>query len=304
MTEEKFKTTDRALAAARRSRWGRFWHSPLAVASAGVLLAFVVGAVFAPWLAPQNPYDLSRVNLGDARTPPLWQEGGRWPYLLGTDTQGRDILSTMLYGLRISFLVGLGVVMLSGGVGIAIGLWTGLRGGWPDAVLMRLADVVFSFSTTLMAILIMGLFKARGVGAVILAISVTDWVRYARTARGSTLALKGQEFVTAARSLGAGPLRLLGRHVLPNALPPLLVVAAVDFAVVIVLEATLSFLGIGVPVTQPSLGMMIARGKDQLLAGRWWMMVFPGAVLVLLTMAVNLLGDWLRDELDPRHPGR
>ncbi len=284
----------------RRSRFLKFWTSPLAALSAFVLITAVAGALLAPWVAPQNPYDLATVNLRDARTPPLWDEGGRWPYLLGTDQQGRDILSTILFGLRISFLVGIGTVLLSGGVGITVGLWAGYRGGWPDSALMRLADVLFSFSTTLMAILIMGLFKARGIFAVIVAISVTNWVRYARTSRGSTLSVKTEEYITAVQAIGARRLRIVVRHVLPNVVQPLLVVGAVDFAVVIVLEATLSFLGIGVPVSQPSLGMMISRGKDQLLAGHWWMMVFPGLALVILTVAVNLIGDWLRDEFDPR----
>ena len=287
----------------RQSRAKRFLHSPLAVASAALVLAMALGAIFAPLLAPQNPYDLATLNLRDSRTPPLWLPGGKLPYLLGTDEQGRDIVSTILYGLRISFMVGIASVALSALVGIATGLWAGFRGGWVDALLMRLADVVFPFSTTLMAILLMGLFNARGVGAVILAISVINWVRYARTARGSTLAVKGEEYIAAIRSLGAGASWVITRHILPNIVQPLLVVAAVDFAVVIVLESTLSFLGIGVPITQPSLGTMIAKGKDQLLAGSWWMLVAPGIVLVALSMAVNVLGDWLRDELDPRRSG-
>jgi len=213
-------------------------------------------------------------------------------------------LSTILFGLRISFIVGITTVLLSGGVGIVAGLWAGYRGGLIDAIVMRLADVVFSFSTTLMAILLMGLLKAQGVGAVVLAIAITDWVRYARTTRGSTLALKDEEFISAIHAQGASASWIVARHILPNVVQPLLVLGAVDFAVVIVLESTLSFLGLGVPPTQPSLGTMIANGKDQLFAGQWWMMVFPAIVLVLLTMAVNLLGDWLRDELDPHSTER
>jgi len=288
----------------RSTRRRRFLRSPLALASSVLLLLFSLGAVFAPWIAPQNPYDLATLNLRDARTAPLWQDGGKWPYVLGTDEQGRDVLSTILFGLRISFIVGITTVLLSGGVGIVAGLWAGYRGGWIDAIVMRLADVVFSFSTTLMAILLMGLLKAQGVAAVVLAIAITDWVRYARTTRGSTLALKDEEFISAIRAQGAGAVRIVARHILPNVVQPLLVLGAVDFAVVIVLESTLSFLGLGVPPTQPSLGTMIANGKDQLFAGQWWMMVFPAIVLVLLTMAVNLLGDWLRDELDPHSTER
>lgn len=283
-----------------KTRWRRLGHSPITLVSLVVVLLLMAGAAMAPLLAPQNPYNLATLNLRDARTPPLWQHGGKLPYLLGTDDQGRDILSTILYGLQISFVVAIATVLLSGVVGTLAGLVAGFAGGWWDAVLMRLADVVFPFSTTLMAILLMGLFKARGIGAVVLAISIINWVRYARTARGSTLAVKQEEFITAIWAQGGGFIRILIRHVLPNAIQPLIVVAAVDFAVVIVLESTLSFLGIGVPVTQPSLGTMIARGKDQLFAGYWWMLVFPGLVLVVLTMAINLIGDWLQDELDPR----
>lgn len=282
------------------SRWRRLWKSPITVLSVALVSLFILGAALAPWITPQNPYDLATLNLRDAHTPPLWQEGGKLPYLLGTDGQGRDILSTILFGLQISFLVSVSTVFFSSIVGTVAGLTAGYKGGWLDALLMRIADVLFPFSTTLMAILFMGLFDARGVWAVVLAISLINWVRYARVARGSTLMVKNEEFIAAIQIQGAGLARILFRHVLPNVLQPLIVVAAVDFAVVIVLESTLSFLGIGVPVTQPSLGTMIARGKDQLLAGRWWMLVFPGLVLIALTMAINLIGDWLRDELDPR----
>jgi peptide/nickel transport system permease protein len=265
-----------------------------------ILTAFILGALFAPLITPQDPYDLSTIDLRDSRTPPLWQEGGESPFLLGTDDLGRDILSTILYGLRISFLVSISTVLISSIFGTVVGLIAGYKGGWLDALLMRIADTVFPFSTTLMAILFMGLFNARGVWAVVLAISLINWVRYARTARGSTLAVRNEEFIDAIKVQGASLRRILFRHLLPNIVQPLIVVAAVDFAVVIVLESTLSFLGIGVPITQPSLGTMIARGKDQLFAGYWWMLIFPVLTLVMLTMAINLVGDWLRDELDPR----
>lgn len=271
----------------------------MALVSSSLIAALALGAIFAPWLAPQNPYDLETLNLLDSNRPPIWLPEGKMPYLLGTDNQGRDILSTILFGLRISFLVAIGVVTSAGVLGTAVGLWTGFRGGWPDALLMRIADIVFSFSTTLMAILIMGVFQARGIVPVIFAIAITDWVRYARTARGSTMSVSTQEFVQSAIALGLGTPRILVRHILPNVLPPLLVIAAVDFAVVIVLESTLSFLGIGVPVSQPSLGMMISVGSEFLYAGSWWMIVFPGLTLVVLTMAVNVFGDWLRDALNP-----
>lgn len=272
----------------------------MTVLSVAILTAFILGALFAPLITPQDPYDLSTIDLRDSRTPPLWQEGGESPFLLGTDDLGRDILSTILYGLRISFLVSISTVLISSIFGTVVGLIAGYKGGWLDALLMRIADTVFPFSTTLMAILFMGLFNARGVWAVVLAISLINWVRYARTARGSTLAVRNEEFIDAIKVQGASLRRILFRHLLPNIVQPLIVVAAVDFAVVIVLESTLSFLGIGVPITQPSLGTMIARGKDQLFAGYWWMLIFPVLTLVMLTMAINLVGDWLRDELDPR----
>jgi len=284
----------------KSTRWDRFKRSPLTVFSAGVIVLFVFGAVFAPFVTPQNPFNLAELNLRDGKIPPLWQEGGKLPYLLGTDQQGRDIYSAMLYGLRISLFVSILTVFISMVVGILAGLWAGYYGKWVDAALMRLADVVFPFSTTLTAIFFMGLTEEKGVLTVVVAISIINWVRYARTTRGSTLALKSEEFISAVQAQGASVFRTLFRHVLPNIIQPLIVLAAVDFAVVIVLESTLSFLGIGVPVTEPSLGMMISQGKDQFLAGQWWMLIFPGLVLVLLTMAINLIGDWLRDELDPR----
>jgi peptide/nickel transport system permease protein len=288
----------------KRTRWSRFVHSPLASISAILITVFVIGAILAPWIMPQNPYDLAQINLRDARTPPIWQEDGKWPYILGTDADGRDIFSTIFYGLQISFMVSVSAVVISAVVGILAGLIAGFYGGWSDTLLMRLADIVFPFSTTLTAILLMGLLEARGIIAIVAAISIINWVRYARTARGSTLSVRGEEYISAILAQGAGGFRILLHHVLPNAIQPLIVIGAVDFAVVIVLESTLSFLGIGVPVSQPSLGTMISRGNSQLLAGHWWMLAFPGIVLVTLTMAINLIGDWLRDELDPRQQGR
>ncbi len=284
----------------QNTRWKRFLASPITVFSAVIVLLFVLGAIFAPFITPQNPFNLAELNLRDGKIPPLWQEGGKLPYILGTDKQGRDVFSAILYGLRISLLVSVSTVLISMLVGIMAGLWAGFYGKWVDAALMRLADVVFPFSTTLTAIFFMGLSEEKGVVPVIVAISIINWVRYARTSRGSTLAIKSEEFISAIQAQGAGIFRIMFRHVLPNIVQPLMVVAAVDFAVVIVLESTLSFLGIGVPVTQPSLGMMISQGKDQFLANQWWMLIFPGLALVLLTMGINLIGDWLRDELDPR----
>ena len=277
-----------------------FFRDPGAMVGAALLVAFVLGAVLAPWIAPQNPYDLEKVGLQDFLVPPIWMDGGRAPFLLGTDDQGRDVLSTILYGCRTSLTVGGGVVLIAGSFGVLVGLLAGYYGGLLDAATMRLADVFFSFSTTLMAFLLLGLFKQRGVLIVILAICIADWVRYARTMRGSVLHVKEEAYITAARATGAGDLRLLAKHLLPNAIPPIFVVVAVDLAVVIMLEATLSFLGVGVPLTEPSLGMMIAIGKDYVYAGMWWLVVFPGAALFLLVIGINLFADWLREELNPK----
>jgi len=256
--------------------------------------------VFAPWIAPQNPYDPKVLTLQDSLLPPIWMEGGRAPYLLGTDDQGRDILSTILYGCRTSFLVAFSVILIAGTAGSLIGLLAAYYGGVLDAVTMRLADTMFSFSTTLIAMLLLGIFKGGGIPLVILAIVITDWVRYARTMRGSALAVKQEDYVQAARAVGASNFRIMFRHIIPNAIPPILVVAAVDFGAVVMLEATLSFLGVGVPINKPSLGMMISQGKRFIYAGKWWLVVFPGSALISIVLGVNLLADWLREEINPR----
>ncbi len=263
-------------------------------------MIFVLGALLAPVIAPQNPYDLEALSLADSLKPPIWMEGGESPFLLGTDEQGRDILSTILYGCRTSLTVAFGVVLVAGTFGMLMGLLAGFYGGFIDAIVMRSADVFYSFSTTLMAILVLGLLKQKGVLVLILAISLTDWVRYARTLRGAVLAVKEEDYISAARAVGASGVRVIFRHVLPNAIPPLLVVAAVDFGVVIMLEATLSFLGVGLPVTQPSLGMMISIGRKYVYAGKWWLIVFPGIALTSIVVGVNLVADWLREEINPR----
>lgn len=277
-----------------------FFHDPSALVGSFLLVVFIVAAVFAPWIAPQDPYDLEKVSLEHFLKPPLWMEGGEAPFLLGTDDQGRGILSTILYGCRTSLIVGFGVVLTAGTFGIIMGLLAGYYGGVLDSVTMRMADTFFSFSTTLMAFLLLGLFKERGVLVVIIAICIADWVRYARTMRGSVLEVKEEAYIMAAKATGAGDLRLLLKHLLPNAIPPIFVVLAVDLAVVIMLEATLSFLGVGVPLTEPSLGMMISIGKDYVYVGMWWLVVFPGAALVLLVVGINLFADWLREELNPK----
>jgi peptide/nickel transport system permease protein len=277
-----------------------FFHDPPAVGGAAVLALFLLVALFAPLLAPHDPYDLTQVTMADSLMPPFWAADGTTNFLLGTDDRGRDILSTILFGCRTSLIVALGVVLLAGGIGVTLGLLAGYYGGVLDAVVMRVADTLFSFSSTLIAFLMLGLFKQRGVLTVILAIAVVDWVRYARTMRGSVLELKQEVYITAARATGCSDARILLKHLLPNALAPIFVVVAVDMAVVIMIEATLSFLGVGVPLTEPSLGMMIAIGKNYLYAGMWWMVVFPGAAMVLIVMGINLFADWLREELNPK----
>ena len=276
------------------------FRDPAAMLGAVIMIVFTAAAVLAPLIAPHDPYDLETVELGDSLKPPAWEEGGDPEFLLGTDEQGRDILSTIIYGLRTSLTVGFSVMLLAGSFGVIIGLLAGYYGGILDAVTMRTADTVFAFSTTLLAILFLGLFKQSGVGIVILAICIADWVRYARTMRASVLEVKEEAYITAAKATGATDFHLLLIHLLPNALPPIFVIMAVDLAAIIMLEATLSFLGVGVPITKPSLGMMIASGKNYIYVGNWWLIVFPGATLVLFVLGLNLFADWLREELNPR----
>jgi peptide/nickel transport system permease protein len=288
--------------------WVDFTRSPLAMLATMVALLCMGGALFAPWLAPHNPFDLSTLDLADSHLPPAWLPDGRATYPLGTDDQGRDILSGLLYGARISLMVGLCSVGLSVAIGVTAGLLAGFVGGVVDAALMRLCDVMLSFPPILIALLIDGVGRAifpqaRDVLAfavLILALTLTDWVRYARTVRGSTLVERNKEYVQAARLIGLSRWRLLRRHVLPNVLGPVLVLATIQVGQAIVTEATLSFLGVGVPSTSPSLGTLIRIGNDFLYAGEWWITIFPGLALVLIAMSVNLLGDWLRDALNPR----
>jgi peptide/nickel transport system permease protein len=285
-----------------------FKTSPTAMIAACIALICVISAVFAEWVAPHNPFDLATLDLSDARLPPAWIEGGSTRFLLGTDDQGRDILSALIYGSRISLVVGLASVILSVLVGVTLGLLAGFRGGWLDAFLMRLCDVMLSFPAILVALLIAGVGRALfpnaheslAFGVLILSISLTGWVQYARTVRGSTLVERNKEYVQAARVTGVAPMRIMGRHVLPNVLGPVLVLATIQVATAIITEATLSFLGVGVPPTSPSLGTLIRVGNDYLFSGEWWITIFPGLMLVLIALSVNLLGDWLRDALNPR----
>ncbi|BEP47428.1 MULTISPECIES: ABC transporter permease [Variovorax] len=285
-----------------------FRTSPVAMAAALIALACVFCAVFAGWVSPHNPFDLATLELGDARLPPAWSAEGSSKYLLGTDDQGRDILSAVIYGARISLIVGVVSVALSITVGVVLGLLAGFLGGWLDSFLMRLCDVMLSFPPILVALLIAGVGRALfpnaheslAFGVLIISISLTGWVQYARTVRGSTLVERNKEYVQAARVTGVAPLRIMLRHVLPNVMGPVMVLATIQVATAIITEATLSFLGVGVPPTSPSLGTLISIGNQYLFSGEWWITVFPGLMLVLIALSVNLLGDWLRDALNPR----
>jgi len=287
-----------------------FTRSPLAQFAALIALLMIGGALFAPLLAPLNPFDLASLDLNDSLLPPSWMEQGQGKYLLGTDDQGRDVLSTILYGSRISLLVGFSSVILAMFLGVGLGLVSGFVGGRLDAVIMRIADVQLSFPAILIALLIDGvarvIFADQGHGeqmailVLIGSISLANWVSYARTVRGSTLVEKNKEYVQAARVIGVPSIAIMLKHVLPNVTGPVLVIATINIATAIITEATLSFLGVGVPPTSPSLGTMINNGNNFLYSGEWWLVVFPGLALVLLCMSVNLLGDWLRDALNPK----
>ncbi|MDC8785473.1 ABC transporter permease [Roseateles koreensis] len=288
--------------------WHSFTSSPVAMGAAIVAMLCIFCAVFAGFVAPHNPFDLATLDLMDSRLPPFWMEGGRHNYWLGTDDQGRDLLSALVYGARISLLVGSASVMVSMLIGVSLGLVAGFVGGTLDAFIMRICDVMLSFPSILVALLIDGIGRtifpqahdALAFGVLILAISLTGWVQYARTVRGSTLVERSKEYVQAARVIGVSPLRIMRRHVLPNVMGPVMVLATIQVASAIITEATLSFLGVGVPPTSPSLGTLIRGGNDFLFSGEWWIVVWPGAMLVLIALSINLLGDWLRDALNPR----
>ena len=301
-----------------RSALARFWdhdlaysfrRSPVTIAAAILTLVCVAGAVFAPWLAPTNPFDAASLSLDSAFLPPAWTADGRAAHLLGTDDQGRDMLSTIMYGARISLAVGLAAGVFAMTLGVALGLVAGYFGGSVDAVIMRVADVQLSFPAILIALLINGVARvalpqqmhdAMVLYVMVVAIGLSKWVDFARTVRGSTLVEKNKEYVQAARVIGRHPIAIMLRHVLPNAIGPVLVIATINIGIAIITEATLSVLGVGVPPTRPSLGTLIRVGNDFLFSGEWWITVFPGIGLVVLVLSVNLLGDWLRDYLDPR----
>ena len=286
-----------------------FRNTPSAWISALVLVVLVAAAFLAPVIAPQNPHDLKQVFIDKAELPPIWSKDGEMPFLLGTDPQGRDVLSAILYGTRVSLLIGLASVLVSMTIGIAMGLTAGYFGGRLDNVLMRIGDTVLSIPTLLMAILVSAVFRgmlpasmrdAFAAIVLVLAISLTAWVQYARTVRASTMVERRKEYVLAARILKVSSQRIMRRHILPNTLTPVMVAATLNLSLAILSEATLSFLGVGMPVTQPSLGTLIRIGNQYLFSGSWWLVVFPSVQLGLLVLSVNLLGDWLRDALNPK----
>jgi peptide/nickel transport system permease protein len=318
---------DRLRAGGLRDRWARlrgsdifysFRRSPTTIVATIVTLVFVLGGVFAPVLAPHTPFIPSTIDINDAFKPPAWSEGGDWRYLLGTDNQGRDMLSTIMYGGRVSILIGFAAVALAMFIGIFLGLSAGYFGGWYESGVMRAADVQLTIPAILLALLIDGVvrayleelirqgrisFRAKEEWAplvLIVAIGLASWPQYARVVRSATLVEKSKDYVAAARVIGVPSLAIMLRHILPNVLGPVLVIATIGLALAIIAEATLSFLGVGLPPTSPSLGTLIRVGNDFLFSGEWWITLFPALALVVLSLAVNLLGDWLRDALNPK----
>ena len=286
-----------------------FKSSKITMIAAAVTAAMFLAAVFAPLITPQNPYDPAALDLMDSFSPPVWIEEGTWTYFLGSDDQGRDLYSAIIYGLRLSLGVGFAAVIIAMLMGVSLGLISGYIGGTLDAVIMRIADVQISFPAILIVLLIDGVVRGilpnerhddLALVVITFALAFSAWPQFARTVRGSTLVEKNKEYVQAARVIGRSPLWIMAGHVLPNVMGPVLVIATISLAVAILGEATLSFLGVGVPPTEPSLGTLIRIGQDFLFSGEWWIVIFPGAMLAVLVLAVNLLGDWLRDALNPK----
>jgi peptide/nickel transport system permease protein len=287
----------------------RFLADPTAVGAFVVVSALLLMVLSAPWLAPQNPYDPLQIDIMDSEMPPSWMAGGDDRFLLGTDAQGRGVLSTIMYGTGISLLIGIGAVAVQAFIGVSLGLIAGYRGGWIDAFLMRLADIQLSLSTLMLAIIALAVFSAAfgpetysrlAIFMLIIVIGIAEWPRYARTVRASVLAEKKKEYVDAARVIGLSPGTIMRRHILPNTLTPVLVISTIQVAEAIVTEAALSFLGLGMPVNRPSLGSLIRSGFEFIFSGSWWITLFPAIVLILLILSINLLGDWLRDTLNPK----
>lgn len=287
-----------------------FKRSPVAMVSAVFALVLIMSAIFAPLIAPTNPFDPASLNLMNGFTPPLELNAFTGEtFLLGTDDQGRDVFSTILYGMQISLFVGFAAVTFAVVLGMFLGLLAGYFGGWIDSFIMRAADVQLTFPSILVAMLIFGIAKGitpvenrdqMAIWVLILAIGLSDWVQFARVVRGATLVEKGKDYVSAARLIGRKPYAIMLRHILPNILSPVLVIATISLALAIIAEATLSFLGVGAPATQPSLGTLIRVGQGFLFSGEWWILFFPACTLLVLALSVNMLGDWLRDALNPR----
>ncbi len=281
--------------------------------AAGIAALLILSAAFAPQIAPSNPLDLATFNLADSEIPPMWAEGGDRRFLLGTDNQGRDMLSAILYGARVSIMIGGGAVLLAAVIGVSLGLIAGYLGGRTDAVIMRIGDVILSFPTILLALLVAGLARAvfpeaanpRYVPFVLIsAIAIHEWVQYARTVRAATMVESARDYVKAARVIGLPSTRIMFRHILPNVMSPVLVIATINLAGAVLTEATLSFLGVGMPPTYPSLGTLIRIGNEFVFSGIWWIALFPALALVILVLAVNVVGDWLRDRFNPKLRGR
>ncbi|MBS7742758.1 MAG: ABC transporter permease [Chelatococcus sp.] len=286
-----------------------FLHTPTAIVSLVVIVIYLIAAGFPGLVAPHPVFDLATLDFSNAFLPPAWLEGGNWHFIFGADDQGRDILSAIIYGLRVSLFVSITAVGISLLLGVALGLIAGYCGGWIDALIMRIADVQLTFPAMLVAVIVDGLVRAAfgqaahdrfAVWIMIVAIALAGWVQYARTVRGSTMVEAGRDYVASAKLLGQSAGFILFRHILPNVAAPVFVVATIQLAVAIILEATLSFVGLGIPPTEPSLGTLIRVGNGYLLSGEWWLAIFPGLALLILVLAVNLLGDFLRDALNPR----
>jgi len=289
--------------------WHSFKNDKVAIVSVVVFLTFACTAILAPVISPYDPYDLVILDIMDSEIPPVWSEEGEERFLLGTDSQGRDMLSAIFYGMRTSLLIGLCAVILQATLGIIFGLLAGYVGGKVDSFLMRVADIQLSFSTMMVAIIMLAIFQASfgteryndlAIFMLIMVIGIAEWPQYARTVRASVLAEQEKEYIDAARVLGFSSIRIMFRHILPNTLSPVLVISTVQVANAIMSEAALSFLGLGMPVTQPSLGSLISSGFEFIFSGSWWITVIPGVVLIVLVLVINLLGDWLRDVLNPK----
>ena len=293
----------------RSDFWYELLNAPVTVVSAVIIAVMIIGCTFAPIIAPHTPFDPATISIMDNNMPPAWVDGADPRFLLGTDLQGRDVLSAMLYGGRISLLVGLGAVALSVLIGMTVGLLAGYFGGMTDAVLMRIAEIQFAFPPILIALLFNGILKASlpadvfaqaAVPIMIFAIGLAGWVQFARIVRASVMVQRNQDYVTACHAIGLPTPTIILRHITPNILGPVLVLAMLQIAVAIVTEATLSFLGLGTPLTEPSLGALIQIGSQYLFSGIWWVVIFPGVMLLVMVVAFNLVADWVRDYLNPR----